>query len=98
MKKEFEIVDKEIVYSGFFRMDKYQLKHTLFAGGWSNVFSRELFVRGSCIAVLLYDPHKYPHGKMPDHSHQRKPDHLSEHYSWQPWVRFEPSQRMNVVN
>ena len=57
MKKEFEIVDKEIVYSGFFRMEKYQLKHTLFAGGWSNVFSRELFVRGSCIAVLLYDPH-----------------------------------------
>ncbi len=56
MKKEFEIVDKEIVYSGFFRMEKYRLKHTLFAGGWSTEFSRELFVRGSCIAVLLYDP------------------------------------------
>ena len=56
MKKEFEIVEKEIVYSGFFRMEKYRLKHTLFAGGWSTEFSRELFVRGSCIAVLLYDP------------------------------------------
>ncbi|MEI8207802.1 MAG: NUDIX domain-containing protein [Methylococcales bacterium] len=56
MKKEFEIIDKEIVYSGFFRMEKYRLKHTLFAGGWSTEFSRELFVRGSCIAVLLYDP------------------------------------------
>ena len=57
MKKEFEIIDKEIVYSGFFRMEKYRLKHTLFAGGWSSEISRELFVRGSCIAVLLYDPH-----------------------------------------
>jgi ADP-ribose pyrophosphatase len=57
MKKEFEIIDKEIVYSGFFRMEKYCLKHTLFAGGWSSEISRELFVRGSCIAVLLYDPH-----------------------------------------
>ncbi len=57
MKKEFEILEKEIVYPGFFRMEKYRLKHTLFAGGWSPVISRELFVRGSCVAVLLYDPH-----------------------------------------
>jgi len=57
MKKEFEILDKEIVYPGFFRMEKYRLKHTLFAGGWSAEISRELFVRGSCVAVLLYDPH-----------------------------------------
>ena len=56
MKKEFKIIDKEIVYSGFFRMEKYRLKHTLYAGGWSAEISRELFVRGSCIAVLLYDP------------------------------------------
>jgi ADP-ribose pyrophosphatase len=57
MKKQFEILDKEIVYPGFFRMEKYRLKHTLFAGGWSPEISRELFVRGSCVAVLLYDPH-----------------------------------------
>ncbi|MGR8999913.1 MAG: NUDIX domain-containing protein [Gammaproteobacteria bacterium] len=57
MKKQFEILDKEIVYPGFFRMEKYRLKHTLFAGGWSPEICRELFVRGSCVAVLLYDPH-----------------------------------------
>lgn len=56
MKKQFEILDKEIVYKGFFRMEVYRLKHTLYAGGWSEEISRELFVRGSCIAVLLYDP------------------------------------------
>ncbi|MEI6068079.1 MAG: NUDIX domain-containing protein [Methylococcaceae bacterium] len=56
MTKQFEIIDKEILYSGFFRMEKYRLKHTLYAGGWSPEISRELFVRGSCVAVLLYDP------------------------------------------
>ena len=56
MKKEFEILGKEIVYPGFFRMEKYRLKHTLFNGGWSPEISREVFVRGSCVAVLLYDP------------------------------------------
>ncbi len=56
MKKEFEILSKEIVYPGFFRMEKYRLKHTLFNGGWSPEISREVFVRGSCVAVLLYDP------------------------------------------
>ena len=57
MTKQFEIIEKEILYSGFFRMEKYRLKHTLYAGGWSPEISRELFVRGSCVAVLLYDPH-----------------------------------------
>ena len=57
MTKKFEIIEKEILYSGFFRMEKYRLKHTLYAGGWSPEISRELFVRGSCVAVILYDPH-----------------------------------------
>jgi len=37
-------------------MEKYRLKHTLYEGGWSEEISRELFVRGNCVAVLLYDP------------------------------------------
>jgi ADP-ribose pyrophosphatase len=56
MAKQFEILHKDIVYQGFFRMEKYRLRHTLYGGGWSDEISRELFVRGSCIAVLLYDP------------------------------------------
>jgi ADP-ribose pyrophosphatase len=56
MDKQFEILDKEIVYQGFFRVEKYRLKHTLFGGGWSSEITRELFMRGSCVAVLLYDP------------------------------------------
>lgn len=56
MNKKFEILSQEIVYPGFFRMEKYRLKHTLYEGGWSEEISRELFVRGNCVAVLLYDP------------------------------------------
>ena len=57
MTKEFEIIEHEIVYSGFFRMEKFRLKHTLFAGGWSNEITREVFSRGCGVAVILYDPH-----------------------------------------
>jgi len=56
MTKQIEIIKKELVYSGFFRLEKYLLRHSLYAGGWSEQISRELFVRGSCVAVLLYDP------------------------------------------
>jgi len=57
MDKQFEILSKEIVYQGFFRVEEYRIKHTLFGGGWSSEITRELFMRGSCVAVLLYDPH-----------------------------------------
>ena len=56
MDKQFEILNKEVIYQGFFRLEKYRLKHTLYGGGWSAEITRELFRRGSCVAVLLYDP------------------------------------------
>lgn len=55
-EKAFEVLDKETVYQGFFRLEQYTLKHTLFKGGWSQPITRELFRRGNCVAVLLYDP------------------------------------------
>ncbi|MGZ5050232.1 MAG: NUDIX domain-containing protein [Methylobacter sp.] len=55
MDKQFEILSQETVYHGFFRLEKYRLQHTLFGGGWSSEISRELFRRGNCVAVLLYD-------------------------------------------
>ncbi len=58
MEKEFKIINQETAYNGFFRLEKYQLQHTLFKGGWSETITRELFMRGNCVAVLLYDPHK----------------------------------------
>jgi len=54
--KDVEILTHKTVYQGFFKMEKLQLKHRLFAGGWSRVCERELFVRGSAAAAVIYDP------------------------------------------
>jgi ADP-ribose pyrophosphatase len=56
MKKEFEIIKKDVMYDGFYQMEKYTVKHTLYKGNWSGEFTRELFRRTNCVAVLLYDP------------------------------------------
>ena len=56
MDKQIEIINCDIIYQGFFRLETYRVRHSLFAGGWSAVLERELFRRGSCVAVLLYDP------------------------------------------
>jgi ADP-ribose pyrophosphatase len=52
----FEILDKTLCYDGFFRMERYRLRHQLFRGGWSRPLVRELFERGHAAAVLPYDP------------------------------------------
>jgi ADP-ribose pyrophosphatase len=56
MKKQFDVINQEVVYNGFYQMEKFILRHTLFAGGWSGEIGRELFRRTNCVAVLLYDP------------------------------------------
>jgi ADP-ribose pyrophosphatase len=51
-----EIVDRTTVYDGFFRLDRYHLRHRLYRGDMSPVLTRELFERGHAVAVLPYDP------------------------------------------
>jgi ADP-ribose pyrophosphatase len=54
--KDVEILSKETLYQGFFKMVKYTFKHKLFEGGWSGAVVREVFERGHAVAVLPYDP------------------------------------------
>ncbi|MDF4870239.1 ADP-ribose diphosphatase [Vibrio parahaemolyticus] len=54
--QDVEIISKESVFEGFFKMVKYRFKHKLFAGGWSDVIEREMFERGHAAAMLPYDP------------------------------------------
>ncbi|EKF6806255.1 ADP-ribose diphosphatase [Vibrio parahaemolyticus] len=54
--QDVEIISKESVFKGFFKMVKYRFKHKLFAGGWSDVVEREMFERGHAAAMLPYDP------------------------------------------
>lgn len=56
MQKKFNILNNATVYDGFFQLEKYDLTHTLYAGGWSEPINRELYKRTNCVAVLLYDP------------------------------------------
>ncbi|MDZ7622736.1 MAG: NUDIX domain-containing protein [Candidatus Competibacteraceae bacterium] len=58
MNHQFEVLDKTIGYSGFFRLEKYRLRHELFAGGWSPAITRECLERGHAVAVLPYDPER----------------------------------------
>lgn len=51
-----EIESRTTVFQGFFRIEKFRLRHSLFGGGMSATMSRELFERGHAVAVLPYDP------------------------------------------
>ena len=53
---KWEILDTSLCYQGFFRVDKLRLRHSLFAGGQSEVLVRELVQRSDAVAVLPYDP------------------------------------------
>lgn len=55
-KNDVEILDRQTAYQGFYRLDRYRLRHRLHRGGWSPVIARENFDRGRAVAVLPYDP------------------------------------------
>jgi len=51
-----QVEERTAVFKGHFRIDRWRLKHRLFAGGWGKSITREVFERGSAVAVLPYDP------------------------------------------
>ena len=53
---QFQRTRIEILYKGFFRMEKWFVRHALFGGGMSPEIARELIVRHAASCVLLYDP------------------------------------------
>lgn len=53
---DYEIVERDILYQGVFRLARYTIKMRLFHGGWSEPFTREILERGDAAAVLLFDP------------------------------------------
>lgn len=57
-QKQFKLIAEETAYNGFFSLKKYTVQHTLYQGGWSAPLTREVFHRGNCVAVILYDVHR----------------------------------------
>ena len=55
-KMQWKILEKKTCFQGFFRVVKYRITHSLFAGGWMPEIEREIFERGQAAAVLPYDP------------------------------------------
>jgi len=55
-KADYTLLKEQTSYQGFFSLNKLQLKHRLFAGGWTPVINRELFIRGRAVGLLAYDP------------------------------------------
>ena len=51
-----EIIEQDTPFQGYFRVERYRLRHHKFEGGWTEPLSREVFERGHAAAVLLYDP------------------------------------------
>jgi ADP-ribose pyrophosphatase len=53
---DIDILEHQTVYQGYFRIDRYRLRHRKFDGGWTDPMVREVFERGHAVGVLLYDP------------------------------------------
>ena len=53
---KIEVDHRETLFDSFLRVDRLKLRHSLFAGGWSEVMTRELLLRPRAVGVLLFDP------------------------------------------
>jgi len=54
--KDYEIIQRDVMYQGVFRLVQLRLRHRTFDGGWSDTFMREVLERKSAVAILPYDP------------------------------------------
>ncbi len=49
---DVEILEKQVLYSGYYQLDQYRLRFRLFAGGWSSEITRSILERGHAAGVL----------------------------------------------
>lgn len=54
--KDVEVIDKVRAHDGYFKVDRYELRHRKHEGGTTDIMHREIFERGHAVAVILYDP------------------------------------------
>jgi len=55
-REDVEVLSRERVLAGFLTLERLQLRHRLFKGGWSETMRRELLVKDPAVGVLLFDP------------------------------------------
>ena len=57
-RDDVELLKRETLHQGFFRLEALELRHRLFEGGWSEPMRREVHNRFDAVGVLLYDPER----------------------------------------
>jgi len=55
LKNDVILEKREVLFQGFYRVDKLHLRHRQFAGGMGPLITREMFVRRPAVGVLIYD-------------------------------------------
>lgn len=58
VERQVRVIEQKLAFDGYFKIIRYRLAHSLFAGGESPLLSREIFERGQAVAVLPYDPRR----------------------------------------
>lgn len=53
---DVDVLETQNCYDGFFQLDRLQLKHRKFNGGWSEKIYREVVHRKNAVGILAYDP------------------------------------------
>lgn len=56
MKYQWKLAKHLTLFEKYFKLDEYSITHELFGGGFSPLITREIFERGTVVAVLPYDP------------------------------------------
>jgi ADP-ribose pyrophosphatase len=54
-KDDVVVEKREVLFKGFYRVDKLHLRHRQFEGGMGQLLTREMFVRPAAVGVLIYD-------------------------------------------
>lgn len=55
-ERRVDVIEHCLAFEGYFKIARYRLRHSQFAGGMGPEITREIFERGEAVAVLPYDP------------------------------------------
>ena len=55
-RQDVQLIERSTPFDGYFRIDRYRLRHRLHSGGMSRELVREVFERGHVAGVLPVDP------------------------------------------
>jgi ADP-ribose pyrophosphatase len=55
-KTDIRVLDRETLFQGWMRLERWRIQHPLFQGGESRAFTREVMLRNNAVGVLPYDP------------------------------------------